>query len=228
MLNEWIPIFILGGLVALDSTEAFQTMFSQPLVIGPLVGFLLGDVSCGLKIGILLQLMYIWVMPIGTATFPDPATGSVVGSCGFIILSGLFPDRFNLILLVILIFVVFFNLFAGWTLIKQRQLNSKLLLRADLYAERAWIKGFNSLFFWGLSGSFFRGLVVTGTGIFCVFVLLKPIMRFLSFIPEGYLQNIELPIWGVGIGTMIHLFGRRRNLTWCLTGIILGIVFMVL
>jgi mannose/fructose/N-acetylgalactosamine-specific phosphotransferase system component IIC len=228
MLNELILISIFGGLVALDNTEAFQTMFSQPLVIGPLVGFLLGDVSCGLKIGILLQLMYIWVMPIGTPTFPDPATGSVVGSCGFIILTGLFPDRTNLILLVILVFVVFFSLFSGWTLIKQRQLNSKLLPKADLYAEKAWIKGFNALFFLGLSGSFFRGLAVTSAGILCIFVLLKPMVRFLSFIPESYLQSIELPIWGLGIGTMIHLFGRRRNLIWCLTGIILGIGIVIL
>ena len=228
MLNELILISIFGGLMALDNTEAFQTMVSQPLVIGPLVGFLLGDVSCGLKIGILFQLMAIWVMPIGTATFPDPATGSVVGSCGFIILTRLFPDRTNLILWVILIFVVFFNLFAGWTLIKQRQFNSKLLSKADLYAEKAWIPGFNYLFFLGLSGSFFRGLAVIILGIFCIFVLLKPLVKFLSFIPEGYLQDIELPIWGLGIGTMIHLFGRKRNLTWCLFGVILGIVIILL
>jgi mannose/fructose/N-acetylgalactosamine-specific phosphotransferase system component IIC len=228
MLNELILISFFGGLVALDNTEAFQTMFSQPLVIGPVVGFMLGDVSCGLKIGILLQLMYIWVMPIGTATFPDPATGSVVGSCGFVILTDLFPDRTNLILLVILIFVVFYSIFAGWTLIKQRQFNSKLLPKADLHAERAWIKGFNSLFLLGLSGPFFRGLAVTSAGILCIFVLLKPMVRFLSFIPEGYLQNVELPIWGLGIGTMIHLFGRRKNLTWCLGGAILGITFILL
>jgi len=72
MINELLLISLLGGLVALDNTEAFQTMFSQPLFIGPLIGLVLGDISGGLKTGILFQLIYFWVMPIGTATFPDP------------------------------------------------------------------------------------------------------------------------------------------------------------
>jgi len=226
MINELLLISLLGGLVALDNTEAFQTMFSQPLVISPLVGLFLGDLTSGLKIGVLLQLMYLWVMPIGAATFPDSTVGSVVGSCGFIILSGLFPDRGNLILLVILLFVLIFCLFSGWTLIKQRQLNSKLIPKADICAEKARTKGFSSLFFLGLSGSFFRGFVVTGLGILCIFILLKPIVRLLDFIPEQYLQNIELPIWGLGIGTMLNLFAKRRRPLLIMSGMVLGIIFI--
>ncbi len=227
MLQELILLSIFGGLVALDKTEACQTMFSQPLLIGPVVGFLLNDLPSGLMIGILFQLAYLWVMPIGTATFPDPAVGTVVGASGFIILTGLFPKSSNLILLLILFFVIPFSLFAGWSLIKQRQLNSKLLPKADLYAERVLISGFGYLFFLGLSGSFFRGFVITGSGILCILVLLKPLIGVLSFFPELYLQDMELPIWGLGIGTMIYLFGRKKNLLWCFWGVCLGIVFLL-
>ena len=227
MLQELILLSIFGGLVALDKTEACQTMFSQPLLIGPVVGFLLNDLPSGLMIGILFQLAYLWVMPIGTATFPDPAVGTVVGASGFIILTGLFPKSSNLILLLILFFVIPFSLFAGWSLIKQRQLNSKLLPKADLYAERVSISGFGYLFFLGLSGSFLRGVVITGSGILCILVLLKPLIGVLSFLPELYLQDMELPIWGLGIGTMIYLFGRKKNLLWCILGICLGIVFLL-
>lgn len=210
----------------MDNTEAFQTMFSQPLVISPLVGLLLRDLPDGLKIGVLLQMMYLWVMPIGTATFPDSPVGSVVGSCGFVILTGLFPDRGNLILLVILLFVLVFSLFSGWTLIKQRQFNSQLIPKADLYAKRVKLKRFTSLFFLGLSGSFLRGFVVTGLGILCIFVLLKPIVRLLDFIPEQYLQNIELPIWGLGIGAMLNLFAKRRKPLLIIAGMVLGIILI--
>jgi len=228
MLQELILISIFGGLVTLDKTEVCQSMFSQPLLIGPLVGILLNDFSSGLMIGILFQLAYLWVMPIGTATFPDPAVGTVVGSYGFIILTGLFPDRSNLILLLILLFIIPFSLFAGWSLIKQRQLNSKLLQKADLYAERVKISRFGYLFFLGLSGSFLRGFVITGSGILSIFILLKPLVKLLGLVPELYLQNIELPIWGMGIGTGLYLFGRKKNLLWCIWGAILGIIFLLL
>jgi len=228
MLGQLTLISIFGGLVALDKTETAQTMFSQPLLIGPIVGFLLNDLPSGLIIGILFQLIYLWVMPIGTATFPDPAVGTVVGSFGFVILTDLFPDRSNLIFLLILLFVVPFSLFAGWSLIKQRQLNSKLVQKADLYAEKVKISSFGYLFFLGLSGSFIRGFVITGSGILSMLILLKPLVKLLSFVPELYLKNIELPIWGLGIGTGLYLFGRKKNLLWCIGGATLGIIFLLL
>ena len=226
MIQELILISIFGGLVALDRTEAYQTMLSQPLLIGPVVGFVLGDLPGGLTIGILFQLAYLWVMPIGTASFPDPAVGTVVGSSGFVLLNRLFPDRPNLILLLILLFGILFSLFAGWTLIKQRELNSKLLMKADLYAERVKITRLGHLLFWGLSGSFLRGFVIVASGILCILILLKPLVRLLSFIPELYLHNVELPIWGLGIGTMVYLFGRSKNLLWCIWGVCLGTIFV--
>ncbi len=228
MFEELILVCLFGGLVALDKTEAFQSMFSQPLLIGPLVGLLLHHFQLGLEIGILLQLAYLWLMPIGTATFPDPAVGAVVGSSGFIILKSYLPHNPNLILLLTLLFVIPFSLLTGWTLIKQRQLNFKLLQRADLYAEKGDIKKFGPLFFLGISGSFLRGFILTGFGLLNVFVLLIPLAKLLQGIPESYLQNLDLPIWGLGIGALIYLFGRRKNFLWCFGGACMGIIVILL
>ena len=52
MFQELILVSMFGGLVALDKTEAFQSMFSQPLVAGPIVGLLLNDLPGGLFVGI--------------------------------------------------------------------------------------------------------------------------------------------------------------------------------
>jgi mannose/fructose/N-acetylgalactosamine-specific phosphotransferase system component IIC len=202
-------------------------MFSQPLFIGPLIGLVLGDIPGGLKTGILFQLIYFWVMPIGTATFPEPGIGSVAGCTGYIILTRLFPDRTNLILFLLILFVLLFSLLSGWTLIKQRQFNSKLMPKADLYAEKVHLKGLNYLFLMALGGSFLRGLVITGVGIFFIFILVKPALNILGFIPERFLQDLELPLWGVGIGMMIYLFGRKRNLFWLFLGVVLGIIILL-
>ncbi len=228
MTEQLILLCILGGLVALDNTEAFQTMLSQPLFIGPLVGLIFNDIYAGLKIGILFQLIYLWVMPIGTAIFPDPGLGSVVGCAGFILLSRLFPGKANSVLLLLILFVFLFGLFSGWTLVKQRQFNSRLLLRADRYGETVQLRGLDRLFLVALGGSFCRGLVITGWGIFLIFILLKPTLNLPRFIPEQFLNHLELPLWGLGIGAMAHLFGRKRNLPWFFAGTLVGVVILFL
>ena len=228
MLQELILVSVLGGLVALDKTEAFQSMFSQPLVACAIVGFLLDDLPGGLYAGILFQLIYLWLMPIGAATFPDPAVGSVVSSAGYCILRGSFPDNPGSVLLLVLAFAVPFSWFAGWTLIKQRQLNSRLLRRADLYAEGSQVQGLGGLMLLGLSGSFVRGLLVTSSGILAVFALLAPLVNALSFAPEALFGKMEIPVWGVGLGSMIFLFGRKKNTLWIVGGAIAGVAFTLL
>lgn len=69
---------IAGGL-SLDTTAAFQVMVSQPLVAGAIAGLALGDVATGLVVGTTLQLVWLGVLPVGAAHFPDAAVGTVVG-----------------------------------------------------------------------------------------------------------------------------------------------------
>jgi PTS system N-acetylgalactosamine-specific IIC component len=227
MQYELIMIVLLGGLIALDNTEAFQSMLSQPLLVGPVVGYLLSDLEGGVRIGILLQLAYLWVMPVGTANFPDASVGSVVGSSGFILLGRMFPDRSGSLLLVTIFFCIPFFVFCGWSLIKQRQLNYRLLAKADTRIEEDGTKQLRHLFILALAGSFLRGVALTIIGLFCIFVLLKPIIGFFDFLPDLDFSSIELPVWGVGLGSMIYLFGKKENLLWSGGGIMLGIVILL-
>jgi mannose/fructose/N-acetylgalactosamine-specific phosphotransferase system component IIC len=234
MTEEIVLIIILGGLAALDNTEAYQTMLSQPLLTGVIIGFFLKDLSSGVKMGILFQLAYLWVLPIGTTIYPDPTVGGVVGTFGFIELSRFFPERADLVFLFIFLYIVLFSLFSGWSLIRQRRLNLKLIRKADLYAEKAEIspqdpaEKIDKLFFWGLLGSFGRGVILTGLGILGLFVLVKPIIEFLHFVPVHLLKGLEIPILGFGIGSMFHFFGKRRNVIWFGLGLGLGIVFILI
>jgi mannose/fructose/N-acetylgalactosamine-specific phosphotransferase system component IIC len=228
MQTELALVVLLGGLVALDETEAFQTMLSQPLIIGPLVGLCLSDLESGLRIGILLQLAYLWMMPIGTASLPDASVGSVTCSCAFILLNRLFPHRLDLVLLVVILFSIPFCLFSGWSLTRQRHLNSRLLPRADFYAERAQVSGLGRIFLLALGGSFLRGAAMTVLGMVCIRFLLKPLIGLLNFVPEVHLQSIELPVWGLGIGTMIYLFGKKGNFHWSVWGMLLGIILLLI
>jgi mannose/fructose/N-acetylgalactosamine-specific phosphotransferase system component IIC len=70
---------IVAGVLALDMTEALQVMVSQPLVAASIAGAVVGDVTLGLVVGTALQLVWLGILPVGGAPFPDSAVASVVG-----------------------------------------------------------------------------------------------------------------------------------------------------
>jgi PTS system mannose-specific IID component len=66
------------------------TLLSRPLVLGPLVGLVLGDVSQGVIIGATLELIFMGNIKVGAAIPPDVITGGVLGTA-FAIISGKGP-----------------------------------------------------------------------------------------------------------------------------------------
>jgi PTS system mannose-specific IIC component len=59
-------VALAGGVIGLDRTAAGQFMISQPIVAGPLMGWLLGDAATGLIIGVALELIWLMDIPVGT------------------------------------------------------------------------------------------------------------------------------------------------------------------
>ena len=72
-------VSLLAGAVGLDTTAAFQMMFSQPLVAGTCAGLMLGHPELGLLIGTALELVWVAALPVGGTLFPDAGPASVVG-----------------------------------------------------------------------------------------------------------------------------------------------------
>ncbi|GAB2667128.1 PTS mannose/fructose/sorbose/N-acetylgalactosamine transporter subunit IIC [Vibrio panuliri] len=55
-------------------------MINRPIVLAPLVGLALGDIETGILMGAALELVFMGVVTIGSATPPDTVTGSVMGT----------------------------------------------------------------------------------------------------------------------------------------------------
>src|SRR6201996_8035836 len=66
------------------------TLLSRPLVLGPLVGLVLGDITQGIIIGGTLELIFMGNIKVGAAIPPDVITGGVLGTA-FAIISGKGP-----------------------------------------------------------------------------------------------------------------------------------------
>ncbi len=67
------------------------SLFSRPLVLAPLVGLVLGDMTQGIIIGATLELIFMGNIKVGAAIPPDVITGGVLGTA-FAIMSGKGPS----------------------------------------------------------------------------------------------------------------------------------------
>ena len=66
-------ICLLGSLLELDTTYAFQLTFSRGIIAGPLLGLVTGDVMTGLQVGIFTELLFIDISPLGGLLPPSAA-----------------------------------------------------------------------------------------------------------------------------------------------------------
>lgn len=64
---------LLGALLELDTTYAFQLTLSRGIVAGPLLGLLTGDVLTGVQIGLFTELLFIDINPLGGMLPPSAA-----------------------------------------------------------------------------------------------------------------------------------------------------------
>ena len=72
-------VAVVGAIIGLDRTAVGQCMISQPIVAGPLTGWMLGDPTAGIIIGAVLELIWVLDMPVGTFV-PADATVSAVSA----------------------------------------------------------------------------------------------------------------------------------------------------
>jgi mannose/fructose/N-acetylgalactosamine-specific phosphotransferase system component IIC len=79
-MTDWFPLSLLLGLLALDTTAVGQFMVSRAIVVGPLVGWILGDPGLGLALGALVELIWAGDLPVGSHLPLDTTLLAGVGS----------------------------------------------------------------------------------------------------------------------------------------------------
>jgi PTS system mannose-specific IID component len=84
-----LAYLLITGIIFFGHSEDLlgTTLLSRPLVLGPLVGWALGDLHQGIIIGASLELIFMGNIKVGAAIPPDVVTGGALGTA-FAILSG--------------------------------------------------------------------------------------------------------------------------------------------
>ncbi|MBE8595977.1 PTS N-acetylgalactosamine transporter subunit IIC [Xenorhabdus sp. BG5] len=79
MLTSALLIALLAGIAGVDLFNGL-THIHRPIVIGPLVGLILGDVQTGLLVGGTLELVWMGMVPLAGAQPPNVVIGGVIGT----------------------------------------------------------------------------------------------------------------------------------------------------
>ncbi|EKT57283.1 PTS N-acetylgalactosamine transporter subunit IIC [Providencia burhodogranariea] len=79
MLTDALLIALLAGIAGVDLFNGL-THIHRPIVIGPIVGLILGDVKTGLLVGGTLELVWMGMVPLAGAQPPNVVIGSIIGT----------------------------------------------------------------------------------------------------------------------------------------------------
>jgi len=178
IIFQVVLISLIGGIIGLDRTAAGQFMISQPIVAGPLTGWVLGDAHAGFVIGAVLELIWVLDMPIGTFV-PADATIAAVSATALASLGGRAPAPLSVLGFCVLLSIgtAPLTMFAD-SLIRKR--NARLAVFAvagpgeDAITKlsRAHLSGLVMFFF----KSFLLYLIILPTGLVA--------LRLFGFLPE--------------------------------------------
>ena len=69
---------LAGMVVYLDTTAIAQILICQPIIACPIWGYLIGDTSTGLLIGVIFQLLWLGNLQIGAARFAEGNIGAFI------------------------------------------------------------------------------------------------------------------------------------------------------
>ena len=210
-ISTYLFIALVIGLLALDTTIAFQILISQPLFSCSILGLILGDFARGVEIGIMMQLLWLNIVPAGAAVFPEGNTASMV-TCALVLLFGEvgYP---NLVLTTAFIIGIAVSYFGAWVTVMDRKINGRFLELTMNAAEHASFRriilldiGSIIIYFLLMSAMAF---VAIGFGRIIIFYLTSTI----SLSIERYLVFVKPTIWGIGIfltGQLFYTALRKR------------------
>lgn len=77
--EETVLLSLLAALLAVDDRAGWQSLLAHPVFASLLVGSLIGEWEAALATGVILELVWLSILPMRGARRPDTVTGGVVG-----------------------------------------------------------------------------------------------------------------------------------------------------
>ena len=210
-------VTLICGIIDWLGYGMYGFALNSPVVCGPIVGFLLGDLETGIMIGGTLQLVYMGVVGVGAAIPVNKVTATTV-SVALCIMTGISMDSAIALAVPVAVLGQLDQMLA-WTL------NSGLMHIADGYAEKGELDKMSRLTFVG-SAIFFV------TKIIPIFLCIYFGSSFVSMI------NDNMPAWvqnwltlatgmlpALGFGMLFTMMYKPKYIPFFIIGFVMTAVF---
>ena len=215
LVSDIAFLALMGGVVIVDTTAFGQFLLSQPLIACTILGWLVGDVSSGMLIGIINQLLWLRLVPLGGSVHLQGNFAAIVGggtTC-LLLKSGI-PGWYGPIL-VGLTFGILCGHLAGYLVPLHRNWNGWLVSSGGSHPSP-------------------RGVSLRQTGAVVTTFCGGAVLTVMMVIPAVYfcvplLENGSVPLesagmlavpasLGVGLVTVLQMFCQRRYGYWVIVG----------
>ncbi len=212
-----ILLLLWGTIVGLDLVSVPQALLSRPLVAASVAGWLVGDLNTGLRVGAVLELFALDVLPVGASRYPEYGPAAV----GAALTAASLPPRIGIGVGVLLGLAV--AILAGWSLGWLRHANARHVHRLAAGVNSGSVRAIRTLQWAGLGRDLFRSATMTLVAMalaYGSFVLGSLVWRFPTLVTEALI--------GVGLAAALsgamRTAGQGRRLAWMGVGVAVGLV----
>lgn len=200
-----------------DATHMFTSYLDRPIIMGPIVGLIMGDLQTGCIIGASLELFYAGAIPVGAYCPPDSLVGGVLGTAFAIALSSTSEMALTISLPIALFSQMVVNALLSAV--------SLVVRLADKYAVEGNGRGVSSvLFICGGLRSLVKALIV-----YAAFALgSERAMVLLEKIPEVVTRGMTVAgglLPALGIAMLIKIMMNEKVVPYYFIGYLLAAYF---
>lgn len=209
-----------GTVVGVDLVSFPQALLSRPLIAGAGAGLLLGEPEAGFKIGLVLELFALDVLPVGAARYPDYGPG-VVGAV--VLASG---AELYFVLGIATLYALVLATLGGWSLQWLRRVNGRTLETAAAGLAAGDAATIRSVQYRGVATDVVRSALLTALAVGLA-LWLRPRLPL-----TGRLELVSAVAVGTAVaaaaGGAIRSAGREARLRWLAAGAGLGLLMAAL
>lgn len=218
MIANIIIISVLAFILGIDDVST--KLFRRPLLIAPMIGFILGDVPSSLAIGATLEIMWMGIGNVGAYMAPDIITGTLISTSLAIMSTA--NGNIETAVATAVTLAIPTSLLAQQLLVLIQAINVSLNAWARRLAENADVKGT----FWLIwPPAILTGLVRAVPTFIALYFGAGAIQRAVDALPELVIDGLQTAgaiIPSVGIALLMLAMIKKFEL-WMF--LILGFVF---
>jgi len=211
-----VGLLLWGVVVALDLVSGPQALLARPIVAGTVAGLIAGDAAAGLRVGVLMELFALDVLPVGASRYPDYGPATVVAVA--VVAGRPWQDWLGIATLLALPLAFAGGLAMQWL----RHANARAVQERVAAVAAADSRAIAALHFGGLGRDALRGAVLTAAGLALAMLLRRLVL------PASVPPLLLAAAVGSGLAAVVNgavrSTGKGRRMTWLVAGVGVGAV----